>query len=54
MGGRITTCSLDISDYSLLVNWGNTIFNDLWVRGCDPSRDWISNTEDELVHSKQQ
>ena len=52
MGGRATTCSLDISDYPSSVNWGNTLFNDLWVRDYDPSRDWFSNIEDELVHSR--
>ena len=28
-------------------------FHDLWVQDCDPSKDWISNIKDELVHSRQ-
>ena len=36
MVGRATTCSLDISNYSSSVNWGNTLFNDLWVQGLIP------------------
>ena len=39
MDGRIITCYLDILDYFSSVNWGNTIFNDLRVRGYDPSKD---------------
>ena len=41
MGGRAATHSLDILDYSSLINRGNTIFNDLWIRSYDPSRIWV-------------
>ena len=54
MGGRINTCSLDILDHSSSVNWENTFFNDLWVRDCVPSRDWVFDTKDKLVHFKQE
>ena len=50
MGKRATTCPLDILDHSLLVNGENTIFNDLRVRGCNPSKVGVLNTKDELVH----
>ena len=36
MGGRASTCSLDISNHSLQVNRGNPFFNDLWGRGVIP------------------
>ena len=52
MAKRAITCPLDISDYSSSVNGGNTIFNDLWVRGCNPSRVGVPNTKDELIHPR--
>ena len=29
---------------------GERFFHDVWVRGSDPSREWISNIKDQLFH----
>ena len=34
----------------LVSQLGKHFFHDVWVRGSDPSRDWISNIKDQLVH----
>ena len=36
MGGGAATCSLDISDYSSSINWGNTLFHNLWSKAVIP------------------
>ena len=54
MGGRVATHPLDISDYALQVNRGDTTFNNLWGQGRYSIGDWIPNIEDEFFHSEQQ
>ena len=51
MGGRAATCPVDISNHTLQINGGNPLFDDLWDRGCNSSRNKLSNTENQLILS---
>ena len=52
MGGRTTTCLVDILNHASQINRENPIFNDLWSRGRHPLEDKFPNTKDQLVQSK--
>ena len=54
MGERVVTRPLDISDHTMQVNRGDTIFKDLWCWGFYSSGVWIPNAENEFFHSEQQ
>ena len=54
MGGRVATCPLDLSNYSLQIHWGDAFFHDLWGRCCHSSGDRIPYIENEFFQSKQQ
>ena len=54
MGRGAATCLMDLLDHTMTVNRRDTFYHDLWGRGCYPSRGKLPNTEDELLHSKQQ
>ena len=45
MGGRVTTCLLDVSNNASTVNKRDPFLNDIWSRGHNPSRNWLLNVE---------
>ena len=53
MGGKIAASLMDILDHTSEVNGGNSLFNDLWSRGCHSFRNWLPNAKDQLIQSEQ-
>ena len=54
MGRKAATRLMDLLDHAVTINRRDAIRHDLWGRGCNPPKDKLPNTENELLHSKRQ
>ena len=49
MGRLVAPCTIVIQNYSEKINWGNTIFHDVWSGGSYTCGNVIPNDENILV-----